>query len=437
MLILSNQTFRQRLVNDYSNEQVLDFIRIYLQPKCMKLSEKKKIALVLSGGGIKAAAFHIGVCLALKEKGFRFAGGTKEEVAARYVDDSLTFRTYVGSSAGSVVSTFLAAGFSLSSIIHAFEKGSNELSEALQTEPTYDQDLRPITYRDIFSINKKELLNMFPSFFKGRGDSFVSGGLEVLIKNGFKLNGLFTTKGLEKYFREEVWPTNTFSSLGVDLYIVGTQLNQSRKVIFCNKDFETKDKTVIYGNYATVSDAVAASASLPPVFAPYPIKNKNGKNIYFFDGEIRDTMSTHVAADHGADLIIASYSIQPYNFSEATGSLHEYGIPVILNQALYQVIQQKIEYYVKSRKSISAAYQAVDGYLKQINLPQEQREKLLSIISERTGFVPNTDYIYIHPDPHDHNMFFADHFSLNPQRLKGTVWAGFKAALNALRKWDI
>ena len=46
----------------------------------LKLREKKKIGLVLSGGGIKAAAFHIGVCLALREKGFRFAGGTKEQV---------------------------------------------------------------------------------------------------------------------------------------------------------------------------------------------------------------------------------------------------------------------------------------------------------------------------------------------------------------------
>jgi predicted acylesterase/phospholipase RssA len=34
----------------------------------MNIHGKKKIGLVLSGGGIKAAAFHIGVCLALKEK---------------------------------------------------------------------------------------------------------------------------------------------------------------------------------------------------------------------------------------------------------------------------------------------------------------------------------------------------------------------------------
>lgn len=69
----------------------------------MRPSEKKKIALVLSGGGIKAAAFHLGVCLALREKGFTFAGGSPEEVKMRYSDEKLTFRVYVGSSAGAVI----------------------------------------------------------------------------------------------------------------------------------------------------------------------------------------------------------------------------------------------------------------------------------------------------------------------------------------------
>ena len=58
----------------------------------MKLKGKKKIGLALSGGGIKASAFHIGVCLALKEKGFRFAGGSKEEVASKYSDSDKVIR---------------------------------------------------------------------------------------------------------------------------------------------------------------------------------------------------------------------------------------------------------------------------------------------------------------------------------------------------------
>ena len=56
----------------------------------INLSEKQKPALVLSGGGVKAAAFHIGVCLALKDKGFKFAGGSPSRVADQFKEDSMT-----------------------------------------------------------------------------------------------------------------------------------------------------------------------------------------------------------------------------------------------------------------------------------------------------------------------------------------------------------
>lgn len=403
----------------------------------MKLSNKKKIALVLSGGGVKAAAFHIGVCLALREKGFRFAGGSPEEVQAKYSDDKLTIKFYVGSSAGSVISTFLAAGYSLNTIIKAFERGSDIL-ESFESELIEDahEELRPLSYRDLFAINGRDILQMIPSLLRGKG-SIIAGGIEALVKNGFSLNGLFTTKGLEKYMRHEVWPTNTFSSLGVDLYIVGTQLNHSRKVIFGSKDELSKDQSILYANYATISEAVAASTALPPVYAPFSIKNREGIDTYYFDGEIRDTLSTHIPADHGADLVISSYSIAPYHYHEAIGSLHEYGIPVILNQALYQVVQQKIEKHIQHNRSISSIYYAVDGYLKQIGLPDEQREKLLSIITERTNFHPSTDFIYIHPSKQDYSTFFADHFSLNSDTLRATVQAGFRSAISTLRKFDI
>jgi hypothetical protein len=108
-----------------------------------------------------------------------------------------------------------------------------------------------------------------------------------------------------------------------------------------------------------------------------------------------------------------------------------------MNQALYQVIQQKIEKHIRTGKQLESVYKAVDGYLKQINIAPEHREKLLSIITERTNYKPETDYIYIHPDPQDYKTFFADHFSLNPQILRETVQAGFKSAIGALRKWDV
>src|SRR5262249_8935634 len=148
---------------------------------------------------------------------------------------------------------------------------------------------------------------IFGSFFRKK--PVISGGIEVLLKRGFNVNGIFSTENLEHYLRENVHPQNTFSSLGVQLYIIATQLNHARKVVFGNFADDSKDDEIKYDSFAQVSRAVAASASLPPFFAPYPVQDEKGRDIYYFDGEIRDTLSTHVAADRGSDLVIASYSI--------------------------------------------------------------------------------------------------------------------------------
>lgn len=401
----------------------------------MKIRNKKNIALVLSGGGIKAAAFHVGVCLALKEKGFRFVGGTHQTVP-KLESDSMTIKMYVGSSAGAVISTFLAAGYDIEAVIDAFQMGASLKRSLLGRNPLDSTGrLKPLSYFHIFSLNKGNFTRVVPKIWSDK--SLYSGGLEALIKSGFKINGLFTTRGLERYLRKYVLPENHFAALGVQLFIIGTQLNHSRKVVFGNFKETYKIKTIKYANFSTISEAVAASASLPPFFAPYGIKNQKGKELYFFDGEIRDTLSTHVAADHGADLVISSYSIQPYHYNEEMGSLHHFGIPMIINQALYQVIEQKIERHKKFQRDLEAIYRTVDGYFRQTNLPDEHRQKLLDIIAERANFKPDVDYLYIHPSPQDHEMFFVDHFSLNPQILEKIVKIGFRSAINVLRKHDV
>lgn len=400
----------------------------------IKFREKKKIALVLSGGGIKAAAFHIGVCLALREKGFRFAGGSKDLVRKNFPeDDPKTIRLYVGSSAGAFVSAILSAGYSLEALVNAFDMG-------VGYPPHFnDKDslnrLKPIRYRDIFRVNSRGILKSIPLTILRK--SIISGGIEALLKDRFKVNGLFSTKGLEKYLREYALSHNEFRQLGVDLFIVGTQLNHTRKVIFGNFPEKTKTARTKYVNYSTISQAVAASTSLPPVFAPYSITSDTGKEMLYFDGEIRDTLSTHVASDHGADLVIASYSVQPYHYSPEIGSLHQFGMPVILNQALYQVIQQKIDRHILYSSEIKSIYNAIDGYFKKAGLANEHREKILEIIRNKVNFKPSMDQIYIHPKPDDHQMFFADHFSLNGKVLEKIVKSGFKAAISALRKHDL
>lgn len=400
----------------------------------IKLKSKRKVGVVFSGGGIKAAAFHIGVCLALKEKGFRFAGGGREDVRRSFDDaDPRVVRLYVGSSAGAFVSSILAGGYSIEALINAFDVGAG-------AKPHFSGEhsqhrLRPIGYRDIFSLNGREILKSIPMSLLRK--SLLSGGLETLLKERFQLNGFFTTKALERYLREYALAHNKFNELGVDLFIVSTQLNHTRKVIFGNFPECSKNSYLNFVNYATISEAVAASTSLPPVFAPYGIKSPQGKEMFFFDGEIRDTLSTHVAMDHGADLIIASYSVQPYHYTDEIGSLHNFGIPVILNQALYQVIQQKIDRHIRHQQDLKSIYNAVEGYCRQENIAPEQREKLLEIIRNRSNYRPEVESIYIHPRPQDYEMFFADHFSLNGKMLERIVRIGFRSAIHTLRQYDL
>ncbi|MBX3041395.1 MAG: patatin-like phospholipase family protein [Bdellovibrionaceae bacterium] len=399
----------------------------------MDIQGKKKLGLVLSGGGIKAAAFHIGVCLALKEKGFQFAGGTKEVVRQKYPDGSpLTFRVYVGSSAGAFLSAILAGGYEPESLINAFQLGSGET-------PTYDKSdlrfLKPIRYSNIFAVNGRRILSLLPDALRRR--SLVAGGLEAIVKNGFKLNGLFTTKGLERYLRKEALIDNEFSRLGVELYVVATQLNHTRKAIFGPFAESSKTTSTKFINYSSISDAVACSTALPPVFAPYGVKTPEDKELFYYDGEIRETLSAHVAADHGCDLVISSYSVQPYHYTPEIGSLHTYGVPVIINQALYQVIEQKISKHIEWNSNLKQLYKALDRHFRDQNIDESQREKVLEIVRQKLNFRPDVDYIHIHPRPQDYEMFFVDHFSLNPKILERIVRIGFKSTLNVLRRYDI
>src|ERR1700704_516448 len=84
------------------------------------IGPKRKIAFVCSGGATKAGAFHLGVALALQEQGFRFYGGLAPTTEAPKIPGPMDVSTYVGSSAGSIITTLLAAGYSLDNIFNSF-----------------------------------------------------------------------------------------------------------------------------------------------------------------------------------------------------------------------------------------------------------------------------------------------------------------------------
>ena len=241
-------------------------------------------------------------------------------------------------------------------------------------------------------------------------------------------------KILKKYIRKYIVTENDFNALGVKLQIIATKLNEPVKVVFNKEEMDSERENVVYSNIASISEAIACSASLPPVFAPYGIGEKN-KKVYYFDGEIRDTLSTHVASEQGSDLVIASYSMQPYKYHKEMGSLHNYGIPLISNQAIYQIIQQKIETYIKHKHQIKTLVEDLDKLLKKMDISSKQKNEIIDLVLEKTQHKRNVDYIYIHPSQDDYKMFFYDHFSFNEHILNEVVKIGFHAAMNCLRPY--
>lgn len=392
------------------------------------INPHSKVALVCSGGATKAAAFHMGVCLALKEKGFTFRGGLNksgltEEVPSKPKEISV----YIGSSAGSVIASYLASGYTVEEIFDAYLQKENNASP-----------LRPIKYSNLMSLksspHEERDANILQRV-KNISDYFLNAMVNRKI---FTLPGIFTTSGLGRHI-QEVIPSNEFADYYPELYIVATQLNHSKRVIFSKekKPSPLDDPTCIYATSASISDAVAASTALPPIFAPYAIKNSKGKVIYYFDGEIRESLSMHVAEDAGADLIISSYTHQPYHYNKEIGSLTKYGIPAIGVQAIYLLVERKIQLAMYNRQQKKAALDAVMEYCKSQQFDEKHRRKIGEILEEKLMMRPNVSYINIHPRASDHQMFFGEHFTLNGSAMERIVQIGFRSAINALLKFEL
>lgn len=405
----------------------------------IQIGPKKKIAFVCSGGATKAGAFHLGVALALQEQGFKFYGGLTPPGGEIRPPGPMDISTYVGSSAGSIISSYLAAGYSLDNIFNSFL--SREPTEPFNPEDVTPKLLPRLTYQKMFKLRTaiaKEQLNQL-RFLKNTFSSLMDGNFQALLQlQWLKATGIFSTSGIEQYLREEVLLSNRFQDYAADLFIVATQLNHSRKVVFGKYAYQPppSDTTCQYDNDVAISDACAASTALPLIFTPYPIKNENGRLVYYVDGEIRDTLSTHVAIDGGADLVFASYTHQPYHFLREVGSLTDYGIPSIIIQSIYLLIEQKINNHIHNKQVQRSAIQAVSKYCKEQGLPEKVRKDILDVMERELHHRMDVDTIYIHPSPTDAQMFFGEHFSLSPKKMAEIVRSGFRAAIEVLRNYE-
>src|SRR5690242_2504308 len=116
-----------------------------------QIGHKRKIAFVCSGGATKAGAFHLGVALALQEQGFKFYGGLAPPSGTPRLPGPMEISAYVGSSAGSIISSYLAAGYSLDNIFNSF---LGRVPAEAEREHYTPKVLPRLTYQKMFKLMK-------------------------------------------------------------------------------------------------------------------------------------------------------------------------------------------------------------------------------------------------------------------------------------------
>lgn len=379
----------------------------------------KKIGLVLSGGVVKAASWHLGVAIALEELGFNFVHNDSDSTA-------LDISTYVGSSAGSLIGLYLASGFGPLDIVDATpnKKGAR---------------IPPIGYRDMLSIKKR---------LKGHAKKYKNDpleGLPLIVKQLMKpilgISGFFTTEGLRDYIIKHLINSEHFEDYKADLFVVATQLDHSRKVIFSKYNYPNPghDVTAEYYTKTSIADAVAASMSVPPFYSPFPIENRQNNQVeYYIDGEIRETLSTHVAIDNRCDFIINSWTHTPYHFHDEVGSLVHYGLPAICVQAIHLLVEKKIITARSRRNAAADVIDTINDFMKSHRFNDKERKKLLSLLERKLHFRPDVHFIDIYPKHEDYKTFFTNSFSLNPNKTSAVVSAGHKRTMEIFKnhEWE-
>lgn len=309
-----------------------------------------KTALVLAGGGLTGAVYEIGALRAIDDL-----------LVDRSVND---FDIYVGTSAGSLVASFLANGMSPENMLHVIDG----------THP----DVDPIGRQHIFGINRYDFLTWglrLPGKLLTAWSHYIRNANDMTL---FDLiwsmtdalpSGLYDGLALENYLRQVIADlgfSNNFEELPHKLYIIATDLDAGERVVF-GKGENSK---------VPISLAVAASSALPLVYKPVRIENKE-----YVDGGLRGTASLDLAIEQGATLVVCINPLVPFSNNRNSlpyspgfsGSyLSEKGIQSIANQSVRILSHSGLHYHIKQLR--------------------------------RTH--PEVDIILIEPRPEDYQMFF-------------------------------
>jgi NTE family protein len=309
-------------------------------PASAKKPEGGRVALVLGGGGITGAAYHLGVLNAMNAMSARVG-----------VND---FDIYVGTSAGAVVAACLANGIGPEELILANTGRGSDRTPGMGADEIMQLDRKGI----VRSIVRWPLAAL-GALRRYAGHPFTTSLIDGLgaLAEGLP-QALYNTDGTERYLRELLSApdrSNEFDGTRRKLLITATDLDSSRRVVFGADE----------GPEATISQAAAASTSIPLLYAPREIGDR-----MYVDGGLRSTTNIDVAIGHGAKLVVCINPLVPYVHDvrhllpTATGlasrHISQKGFPHIAAQTFRIMAQAQVE---KELDFIAQAHPDVDVIL--------------------------------------------------------------------------
>lgn len=341
------------------------------------LHKQPGTALVLSGGATKSLYFHLGVLKALQGE---------------------PISSIVGSSAGAVVGAFIASGLTVNDLITSVYQHEVYL-------PQLDKWVKSFTSNMLFRPNIYNLIKQgFHTSYETARFAMglrwlkmhdpVAALIDTVIDSQTQTSNIFNAMALEALFRE-LLPSSSFHDTLIDLYITATDLDGNKRGIF-NTRYDFKTEEDVFMSDVPIHRAVRASTAIPGMFEPVRIKGHT-----YVDGEIKRTLSADIGVAV-ADKVIISHTYQPLQLPEKQ-SVSEYGWWNVVKQSSYILFYQRIKIW------------------QELYLDQH----------------PDTEFIFIHPDPEDAQFFLAPQFSFRPEVQKQLIASGERAARKALAEANI
>lgn len=301
-----------------------------------------KIALAASGGGITGIYFELGALLCLEDC---LAPGLSG------------FDMFFGISAGAVVTSILAAGYSVDELMAAVAgHGGGRLPPLdfqlfrLSHLNFRDMAERLAAATDIFWHAAYELVwhRTLPSFN------------DLVLDYSSLVGPPFRSDRFEQVLRgilAKSQAENDFRKLGTRLYIGASDQDARRHVVF---GAEGRDSIPI-------SVAVQGSVSVNPAFSAVEIDSR-----YYEDGAVTRTSNFVEAIERGADLVFILDPFVPY-VSQVVGTAHRRGVLYNVDQDIRSMSYTRFEH---AREWVLRKHPDVSTYT---FLPSNRVRRLLSM----------------------------------------------------------